>query len=143
MISNSFREKFELERLTAVETKFWILSVRPKQLTKGALVLTYRGEENELGDLPDKAFLELRDLMCKVESFARKRLNSVRINYLVLRLVDNELHFHIFPRFDTTLKESNEEIDPFYPLPVDLLSSKEVSLDFDAYIDCLKVCFNE
>ncbi|GAB3663705.1 HIT family protein [Ramlibacter alkalitolerans] len=82
------------------QTDCWTLLLRPKQPTLGSMVLVCREPVQALGDVSERAFVELRGLTHAVEAALREVVGYQRINYLVLMMVDRDVHFHILPRYE-------------------------------------------
>jgi diadenosine tetraphosphate (Ap4A) HIT family hydrolase len=77
----------------------WCILLRPAQVTLGALVLAAKSEARTFGGLEVAAFTELatiaRDIGNVFESFPR----AEKTNYLMLMMVDPNVHFHVLPRY--------------------------------------------
>jgi diadenosine tetraphosphate (Ap4A) HIT family hydrolase len=81
------------------QTDCWTLLLRPKQPTLGSMVLVCREPVQALGDVSERAFVELRGLTRAIEAVLRDFVGYQRINYLVLMMVDRDVHFHVIPRY--------------------------------------------
>lgn len=77
----------------------WYLLLRPGQVTLGSLVLYCREEVTAYGELSAAAIEEQRLILHRLEGALRDLLGNDKINYLMLMMVDPEVHFHILPRF--------------------------------------------
>ena len=77
----------------------WVVLLRPQQATLGALVLAARGESTRFGDLPAAAFAELHDAIGTIERTIAAVFQYDKINYLMLMMVDPQVHFHVLPRY--------------------------------------------
>ena len=82
------------------QTDCWTLLLRPKQPTLGSMVLVCREPVQALGDVSERAFVELRGLTRAIEAVLRDFVGYQRINYLVLMMVDRDVHLHVIPRYD-------------------------------------------
>lgn len=95
-----FADRFRLGALHLADCGDWVLSLRPGQLTLGAMVLSLRTGARDLAAItPDQA----RDMgrgFALAETLARTRLGAVRVNLLCLMMQDPVVHFHILPRHD-------------------------------------------
>jgi diadenosine tetraphosphate (Ap4A) HIT family hydrolase len=76
--------------------------LRPKQPTFGSLVLICREPVQAFAQASPKAFAELRGIVGKVEAMLRGFVAYERINYLMLMMVDPDVHFHVIPRYNGT-----------------------------------------
>ena len=77
----------------------WVVLVRPAQVTLGSLVLCAKSEAESFGALDAEAFAELAEIVPAIERALKRFCDYERINYLMLMMVDRQVHFHIFPRY--------------------------------------------
>lgn len=108
-MANATETKFGDPATRLAQTDCWTLLLRPKQPTLGAMVLVCREPVQAFGDVSAKAFAELRELIAGIETALRRFVAYERINYLMLMMVDPDVHFHVIPRYDGT--RSFEGID--------------------------------
>ncbi|SCY77728.1 Diadenosine tetraphosphate (Ap4A) hydrolase [Nitrosospira sp. Nl5] len=73
--------------------------LRPVQLTLGSLVLAAREPAQEFSKLSEASFTELHKITAQLESALAKAFNYDKLNYLMLMMVDPDVHFHIIPRY--------------------------------------------
>ena len=97
---------------TATETKFgdphtrlaqtdaWTVLLRPKQPTLGSLVLVCREPVRAFADVSPQAYAEMRGMVRRIEATLREVVGYERINYLMLMMVDPDVHFHVIPRYE-------------------------------------------
>lgn len=118
---SEFAAKFQLKEYAICETKHWILSLRPEQVTLGSCILSLKRECNSVKDISLNEFKDLHPLLQKLESLYMDVFGASIVNYLLLMLVDKQLHFHIIPRYSEE-KMLNNRIwkDYSWPNPVDL-----------------------
>src|SRR5690625_5255945 len=95
----NFRDKFRLAELTVVETEHWVLSVRPEQLTLGAMVLSARAGALTFSDLDAAAGADFVRVLGTAERVAKKTWGAIRINAIALMMKDPVVHFHVLPRY--------------------------------------------
>lgn len=100
----AFREKFRLEDLHLVECDGWILSLRPAQLTLGAMVLSAASGVQDLAALAPGEAPGLARGLGLAERLAREIFGARRINALCLMMQDPVVHFHILPRYDAPVE---------------------------------------
>jgi diadenosine tetraphosphate (Ap4A) HIT family hydrolase len=79
--------------------KHWTVLLRPRQPTLGSLVLVCRDEAHAFPDISSAAFAELQLMVRGAETALRQVVGYERINYLMLMMVDPDVHFHIIPRY--------------------------------------------
>ena len=77
----------------------WSVLVRPKQCTLGALVLVANGPATQFSDLPSEAFQEQEQVIRDIEQVLSTQFGYDKINYLMLMMVDPNVHYHVIPRY--------------------------------------------
>ncbi|MBX3486127.1 HIT family protein [Phenylobacterium sp.] len=98
-MTNATARKFGHPDTLVAETAHWLVLVRPQQPTFGALVLVCKEEATAFSDLSPGAFADLKDAVDGVEALLRHTVAYERINYLMLMMVDPDVHFHVLPRY--------------------------------------------
>ena len=98
-MSNSTAAKFGHPRTLVAETEYWLVLVRPAQLSLGSLVLVCKEQALALSELSVEAFAELKPITAKLEPMLKSFVGYERINYTALMMVDPDVHFHVFPRY--------------------------------------------
>ena len=81
------------------EYEHWVVLLRPSQPTLGSLVLAAKHEALAFSDLPPAAFAELGPVVQNIETALRQAIDYEKINYLMLMMVDRQVHFHVIPRY--------------------------------------------
>lgn len=57
-----------------------------------------------------------------IEELLRSSFNPDKINYLVLMMVDHQVHFHVIPRYEKERVFNDKEfVDEKWPTPPDIL----------------------
>ena len=92
-------EKFGYPATLIREFSHWLVLLRPAQVTLGSLVLAAKGDATAYGDLPDQAFAEQAAAVRAIERALLAFCQYERINYLMLMMVDPNVHFHVIPRY--------------------------------------------
>lgn len=77
----------------------WVLLLRPQQVTLGAMVLVSLEEATAFSELTRDAFAELQGITREIETGLRRAFAYDKINYLMLMMVDPDVHFHVIPRY--------------------------------------------
>jgi diadenosine tetraphosphate (Ap4A) HIT family hydrolase len=77
----------------------WAVLLRPAQVTLGSLVLASKSDATAYSGLPQEAFAEQGRAVRAIEAALRQFCRFERINYLMLMMVDRNVHFHIIPRY--------------------------------------------
>ena len=110
------------------EYEHWVVLLRPAQVTAGSLVLAARSEATAYGALSRDAFIEQGMAIAEIEATLARAVAFERINYLMLMMVDPNVHFHVFPRYSGSRSFAGIDIaDQGWPGPPDLKSA--VTLD--------------
>ena len=95
-------EKFGYPATLVKEYRHWLILLRPAQVTLGSLVLAAKSEATAYGALPAEAFIEQGVAIAAIERGLAAFTRFERINYLMLMMVDPNVHFHVIPRYDGT-----------------------------------------
>ncbi len=93
--------KFGYPQGCLLESPHWAVLLRPVQCTLGALVLCSKTQEHALPSLAPEAFTDLRTICQRLECALAGAFGYEKINYLMLMMVDPEVHFHVLPRYSS------------------------------------------
>ena len=96
---NPTAEKFGYPGTLIREFDHWLVLLRPAQVTLGSLVLAAKSNETAYSELPREAFAEQADAVAAIERALARFVAYERINYLMLMMVDPNVHFHVIPRY--------------------------------------------
>jgi len=99
-VTNATARKFGFPRTKVAETHHWLVLVRPQQPTYGALVLVCKDDAKAFSDLSAAAFADMKQAIDGIEALLRHTVAYDRINYLLLMMVDPDVHFHVIPRYN-------------------------------------------
>jgi len=125
---NQTIEKFGYPETMIKEFEHWVVLLRPAQVTLGSLVLAAKSDATAYGDLPREAFTEQAEVVAAVESALRSFTRYERINYLMLMMVDPNVHFHGIPRYSQPRDWNGVEFaDAGWPGPPQLGTSIALS----------------
>ncbi|WP_420347738.1 HIT family protein [Pelagibius sp.] len=103
--------KFGYPETLIREYGHWVVLLRPHQTTLGALVLACKDEARAFSDVTAGAFGELQGVVTDIEAGLNAFRPYKKINYLMLMMVDPDVHFHVLPRYDA----SQEFAETVYP----------------------------
>src|SRR5512147_2697283 len=109
MVNDTIR-KFGFPETLVRDYEYWVLVLRPAQVTLGSLVLAAKNDATAFGNLPAGAHAELARISAEVEAALSAAVDYQRINYLMLMMVDPHVHFHIIPRYEGSRTFENLEI---------------------------------
>lgn len=122
-----FEKKFRIEELKIKEFEHWVVSLRPKQVTLGSLILSLKRECLTFAELREEETTELSVVFNFSENTLKSVFNAEKINYLALMMVDNQVHFHVLPRYSETVLFNNKEFrDYSWPAAPEISSSIEL-----------------
>ncbi len=106
----------------------WLVLLRPAQVTLGALVLAAKSDATAYGALPPAAFAEQGEIVAAIERALAAFTAYERINYLMLMMVDPQVHFHVIPRYSEPRHWQGVEFpDAGWPGPPQLGSAVQLS----------------
>lgn len=112
------------------EFDHWVALLRPAQVTLGSLVLAAKSDATAYGGLPPEAFAEQGRIIALIEKALGDFSRYERINYLMLMMVDPNVHFHVVPRYEGSRRWDGLEFpDRGWPGPPDLKSAVALNPD--------------
>ena len=118
---NPTMKKFGYPDTLIKEYKNWVVLLRPQQATLGALVLICKNEADTFSKISAESFSELKEITTAIESHLSSCFSYDKINYLMLMMVDRDVHFHVLPRYAATRTFGQMEFsDSGWPGPPDL-----------------------
>jgi diadenosine tetraphosphate (Ap4A) HIT family hydrolase len=110
--------KFGHPATLIAETASWTVLLRPKQPALGSLVLVCREPVTAFGEVSAEAFADLAVVVRAVERMLKAVVAYERINYLMLMMVDPDVHFHVIPRYSEPRSfEGRDFVDAGWPGP--------------------------
>ena len=101
-VVNETMTKFGYPATLVRELDHWCVLLRPAQATLGALVLVCKDDAKAFPDISAAAFAELAAATKQIEDALGAFRPYQRINYLMLMMVDPDVHFHVLPRYAET-----------------------------------------
>lgn len=118
---DAFDDKFRTDELRLTDIQGWRLSLRPGQVTAGAMVLSVASGTRDLAALTPEEGQGLAAGLGLAERLARDVLGAVRINALCLMMQDPVVHFHVLPRYDRPVRAAGRDwTDADWPGPPQL-----------------------
>jgi len=119
--------KFGYPETLVHDFEHWAVLLRPAQVTLGSLVLAARSDSTAFADLPQSAFTELASVVPAIESTLKRFCDYERINYLMLMMIDPNVHFHVIPRYAQSRTWNGIEFpDAGWPGPPELKIATEL-----------------
>jgi len=118
---NQTMEKFGYPDTLVREYTYWSVQLRPKQATLGSLVAICKEPVQSFGQLSGEAFAELRQVTAGMETALGLSFGYAKLNYLMLMMVDPDVHFHVLPRYPQTQQfHGTGFADPGWPGPPEI-----------------------
>ncbi len=113
---NQTAVKFGHPGTLIADYRHWCVLLRPAQVTLGALVLLCKDEAGRFPDITPQAFAELAHATRDIELGLAAFRDFDKINYLMLMMVDPDVHFHVVPRYGSIQTFEDVEFpDPGWP----------------------------
>ena len=127
-MSNATAVNFGYPHSLVGETDHWLVLLRPKQPTFGSLVLVCKEPVQACSDLSGQAFEDLQVAVRGIERLLRQTVDYAKINYLMLMMVDPDVHFHVIPRYEGVREHAGETFaDAGWPGQPNLASAVALS----------------
>ncbi len=127
---NPTMQKFGYPATLVQELNHWCVLLRTQQATLGSLVLACKEDAEAFSAISTEAFAELGVATRQIEASLSSFRPYDKINYLMLMMVDPNVHFHVIPRYAAPQEFAGVEFaDPGWPAVPDLASA--VSADDD------------
>ena len=120
-VPNATETKFGDPDTRIAQTACWTVLLRPKQPTLGSLVLVCREPVRQFSAVSPAAFADLAQVVKGVERMLGQVVGYERINYLMLMMVDPDVHFHVIPRYASARQHAGVQYaDAGWPGPPQL-----------------------
>jgi len=118
---NATFEKFGWPETRIAELDHWGVMLRPEQPTLGSLVLVCKQDVTAFGEIDSAGMQDLGEAVKRIEAMLKQAVNYDKINYLMLMMLDPDVHFHVIPRHDGTRTLNGiERSDAGWPGPPNL-----------------------
>ncbi len=118
---NATAQKFGDPATRIARCGAWTVLLRPRQPTLGALVLVCEEPVTAFGQVSTAAYADLAETTRRVEAMLGAAFAYDKINYLMLMMVDPDVHFHVLPRYAQVRHFAGHAFsDPAWPNPPDL-----------------------
>ncbi len=134
-ILNPTMRKFGAPGTIIHQFQHWIVMLRPIQVTLGSLVLAAHEPACSFSQLGQESFTELHKITGQLESALAKAFNYDKLNYLMLMMVDPDVHFHVIPRYgEGRYFNGVKFIDSGWPGPPDFNKATKMDADTNRLI---------
>lgn len=97
---NATMEKFGWPGTAIHVGEHWVVALRPEQPTAGSVVVICRQPVQSFGAVDAAGMTELGEIVSQTEAMLRRAVDYAKINWMMLMMVDPDVHFHVIPRYD-------------------------------------------
>ena len=110
------------------EYDHWLVLLREPQATLGSLILCEKSDATEFSKISMGSFEEMGAVVADIERALRAAFSYEKINYLMLMMVDPNVHFHVVPRYPEPQSACGLTIaDPGWPVVPQLGEAQEIT----------------
>jgi len=81
------------------EYDHWLVLLREPQPTLGSLILCEKSDATEFSNISSESSQEMNVVVGDIERALKAAFSYEKINYLMLMMVDPNVHFHVIPRY--------------------------------------------
>jgi len=140
---NDTMVNFAYPRSLVRDYAHWAVLVRPKQATLGALVMVCKEEAQAFSEISAAAFAEMPQVVRDIEAGLQAFRPYQKINYMMLMMVDREVHSHVLPRYEASQDFAGTTYaDPGWPALPNLTAGPLLEGDdLDALVAALKAAW--
>ena len=104
----------------------WHVLMRPAQPTLGSLVLVCSEPVRSFGTISPEAGAQLAEATGEIERVLGEAFQFDKINYLMLMMVDPDVHFHVLPRYSQAREYAGLPfVDDSWPGPPDVTAAND------------------
>jgi len=110
------------------EYDHWLVLLREPQVTLGSLIMCAKADVSEFSAISREAFFEMGAVVGDIERALKAAFAYDKINYMMLMMVDPNVHFHVIPRYAEPRSACGMTIeDPGWPALPQLGEARQVS----------------
>ena len=122
--------KFKYPSSLLREYDNWYLLLRDPQATFGSMIIINKDLKQRYSEIDIHSHMELFEVIEDIETKIYEFLNYDKINYLMLMMVDPEVHYHVIPRYKKeVIFNGNDFLDYGWPRPPILSHSNNPDLE--------------
>ncbi|PTN11970.1 HIT family protein [Nitrosomonas aestuarii] len=143
-VLNATMRKFGAPQTIIHSFQYWSVMLRPAQATLGALVLAAHEPVKAFSELSPACFAELHAVTGQIEHALAKAFQYDKLNYLMLMMVDPDVHFHVIPRYEQSKQFADKVfVDAGWPAVPDLGHVNETDEKINQLIiDHIRTCWS-
>lgn len=120
---------FDYKKYLIKDYSNWVLLLNKNQFTLGSLVLICKDNSVKFSNISNESFSEMNLIVKDIESKLKRVIPFKKINYLMLMMVDPNVHFHVIPRYEKINYNNFDFEDPGWPGKPNLEQISDVSDD--------------
>ncbi len=90
---------YKVKEYLIKDYRYWTWSIRPAQCTLGASIVCMKRPVPTFADVLLEEMAELAIVGKDLETTLRKTFVYEKMNWLALMMVDQQVHFHVVPRY--------------------------------------------
>ncbi|HSX41606.1 MAG TPA: HIT family protein [Candidatus Saccharimonadales bacterium] len=121
------------------EFKYWVVLLRPTQITAGTLVLAIKSDVSNFGELSAEEWAEFAEVSAFSEHITAKVFGAEKYNYAAFMMKDPNPHFHFVPRYSRPVEVAGAKMtDIDWPLKTQMQVAEISDETFDAIMSELK-----
>ena len=98
-MTNATMKKFGYPETLVHDYADWVVLLRNDQVTLGSLVVAEKSDATSLSAVAPHALAELTAIAGDIETAFARTFRPDKFNYLMLMMVDPNVHFHVLPRY--------------------------------------------
>ena len=98
-MTNATMKKFGHPETLVRDYADWVVLLRNDQVTLGSLVVAEKSDAASLSAVAPHALAELAAVAGDIETAFARTFRPDKFNYLMLMMVDPNVHFHVLPRY--------------------------------------------
>ena len=111
-------QKFNYPKSLIKEYRHWYLISRNEQITLNSLILLCKDDAENYSKISKESFEEFPHIVKEIEDTLKTLDKYQKINYIMLMMVDNCVHYHVIPRYnEKTIFNEHEFFDYSWPGP--------------------------
>ena len=127
-MANQTAVRFGYPATLVREYGHWLVLLREPQPTLGSLILCAKSEATEFSALTMEAHVEMGTVVGEIEQALKSAFAYDKINYLMLMMVDPNVHFHVIPRYSEPRTACGITVgDPGWPAVPQLGVAQEIT----------------
>ena len=98
-MTNATMKKFGHPDTLIHDYAHWVVLLRSDQVTLGSLVVAEKSDATSLSAVVPRALADLASIAGDAETAFARTFQPDKFNYLMLMMVDPNVHFHVLPRY--------------------------------------------